>query len=519
MTETGRPLPASSGDPAAQLAGAATEPPPEAAPAVFDEAEGLSVEEVKRRASAGVSIVASRGLAILLLSTVGGIVLARLLTPHDFGLVAVGMSVVLFTGLVSDGGLGAGLIRRPEPPRREELEALTGFQVAISGALALICLAIAPFAGKVGWVTAVMVASMPITVLQFPGKILLERTLSYGAVAVVEVAQVVTYQAWAITFVAVGFGVWGLATATIAMRVVAAIVIARVSPVGAPRMRLSWRLIKPLLGFGLRFQAISGAWLARDQGLNVSIAAIASVATLGLFSLVRRLLEIPYLIFTTLFRVSFPTMSRLVARGEDTAGLIERGVGMAAVGTGIILVALAGSARGLVPGVFGEKWGEASSILPLACLGLGIGGSVSVATQGYLYAIDDAAAVLRSVVLQTIALFAVTVPLLALSVLGVKAIGLGLLVSFVVEALVLTEAMRRHLAVRLLRPLLAPAAAGIVAGAIGWYVSGLGHNQLLAGIAGGLCSAACFVGILSILRWKLVRETLGFAMRSVRAAA
>ena len=43
------------------------------------------------------------------------IVLARLLNPHAFGLIAFGMAVVLFGSLLADGGLGAGLIRRAGP--------------------------------------------------------------------------------------------------------------------------------------------------------------------------------------------------------------------------------------------------------------------------------------------------------------------------------------------------------------------------------------------------------------------
>jgi O-antigen/teichoic acid export membrane protein len=72
----------------------------------------LPREELARRASAGVFIVATRGVAILLIGLGGWIVVARLLAPRDFGVVAIGMSFVLVTGMLSDGGLGAGLIRR-----------------------------------------------------------------------------------------------------------------------------------------------------------------------------------------------------------------------------------------------------------------------------------------------------------------------------------------------------------------------------------------------------------------------
>ena len=155
--------------------------------------------------------------------------------------------------------------------------------------------------------------------------------------------------------------------------------------------------------------------------------------------------------------------------------------------------------------------------MPGACLGLGIAGPISVATQGYLYAVGDASAVLRSVIFQTIALFAVTLPLLPL--LGVSAVALGLLGSFLVEAVVLGRATLRWTHVRLVRQLSGPVFAGVVSGALGWLVSDLGGADLLAGVGGGLCSVTLFLAILLAFRRSLLLETFRFGVQSMRAAA
>jgi polysaccharide transporter, PST family len=488
-----------------------------APPAADDGEEGaLSRDELKRRASGGIFIVGTRGLAILLIGFGGNVVIARLLTPHDFGLVAIGMAFVVFASLLADGGLGAGLIRRAEPPDIEELQALTALQLAVSTGLALAIAAVAIPFGEAGWVTAVMVCSMPLAVLQFPGRILLERSLSYRPLALVEVSQVLTYYAWAIGFVVAGFGVWGLASATVAMRVAAALIMIRVSPVGLVRPRFHWSRIRPLIGFGVRFQATSATWLVRDQGLNAAIAAIASISTLGLWSLARRLLEVPFLLFDSLWRVSFPTMSQLMAAKSDVAPLIERAVGMAAVGGGVVLVGLAGSAPGLIPGLFGEQWRGASDVIPWACLALGIGGSISVATQGYLYAVGDASAVLRASLFDTIALFAVAIPLLPL--IGVSAVGVGLFAAAVVQAVVLCRATRKWMRVRLAGPLVAPLVVGTCSAAVGWLVADRGGANLLSGVAGGAAAVLCFRASLLIIRRELLFETFRFALGSMRAA-
>jgi O-antigen/teichoic acid export membrane protein len=452
----------------------------------------------------------------MVLSFVGNVVVARLLTPHDFGAVAIGMSFVYLASTFADGGLGSALIRRAEPPEREELQGLVGLQLAVSIALTLAVAAAAVPFGDIGGVIALMVASTPLAMLQLPGRILLERWLEYRRLAGVELSQVLVYQAWAIALVVAGFGVWGLASATVVSRVAAALVMAAVCPAGVVRPRLAWRRVRPLIGFGIRFQGASATGFVQEQGLNASIAVVASVSTLGLWSLGRRLLEVPLLLFDSLWRVSFPTMAQLVAAKEDVTRLIERAVGMAAVGSGVILTALAGSAPGLVPGLFGDQWREVASLMPATCLGLGIAGPVSVGTVGYLYAVDEPAAVLRAHLFRTLALFAVALPLLPF--LGVHAVGLAWLLSSLVDALVLARATASRTPVRLARPLAVPVPLGIASAAAGWLVADAGGADLLSGLGGGVCSVLLFVGGLMIFSGALLRDTSRFAVESLRGA-
>src|SRR5438034_240457 len=91
----------------------------------------LPADEVRRRASAGLVVVGTRGALITVVSFASSIVLARLLTPHDFGIVAAGLTFISFVALLSDGGLGGGLIRRREPPDAAELRAFLGLQLMV----------------------------------------------------------------------------------------------------------------------------------------------------------------------------------------------------------------------------------------------------------------------------------------------------------------------------------------------------------------------------------------------------
>ena len=489
------------------------------APGSADEPAGLrahSLKELTRRAQAGIVMVASRGALILLVSLGGQLVLARLLRPADFGAVAFGLTVVAFVSLFCDGGLGAGLIRRREPPEREELQALTALQVSVATALTLAVALAAPLVGRAGWITALIVLSAPLLTLQIPGRILLERDLRFDRVARAEVLQVLVFNVWAVTTVLAGAGVWGLASAPVVRAAVGVVLFTRASPMGTPFPRFSWTRIRGLVRFGVRFQTVTALWLVREQGLNVGVAAVAGTTTLGLVSLGRRILEIPYLLLVALWRVSFPAMSQLVARNQPVTALLEKVVGTCATGLGLVLVGLAAGAHGVVPGLFGDSWTQTAELIPPACLGLGIAGPISVACQGYLFAVEDSAAVLRAGTFQTLTLFATILPLLP--VLGVLAVGVGWLVSFLVEAVVLGRAASRHTGARLGRSLLAPTVCGGVAGALGWLVTSMTGATLLGGVAGAATAVTLMASLLLVLDRSTFVGTFRVARSFLRAA-
>src|SRR5271157_2670930 len=77
-----------------------------------DHHQGIA-SELRGKAQSAVAVVASRNIVIKVVALLGNVVFARLLSPSDFGMVAFGLTVLAFAELLSDGGLGVGLIRRP----------------------------------------------------------------------------------------------------------------------------------------------------------------------------------------------------------------------------------------------------------------------------------------------------------------------------------------------------------------------------------------------------------------------
>lgn len=469
----------------------------------------LAPGDVAKRALSGAVLLGFRGIVVRALGLLGNVVLARLLVPEQFGIVTFGWTFLNFAGFLSDAGLAAGLIRRPEAPSRHELQAVLALQLAGTTALALLVAIVAAPFGLIGQVTAVMAASLPLSALRTPAAIMLERSLTYRPLAFTEVADSLAYFAWAVTTVALGWGVWGLATAMLARALAGTGTMLAMSPVRVLRPRWDVGAIRVVLRFGVQYQLVAFANVLRDEGLNLGTAAIVGVHVLGLWSLSEKLLVVPFLVFTSLWRVSFPAMSRLVASGVDVRDTMRRGITIGLVVTGALLAPLVASADVGVPAVFGERWEPAAAAIPWASLGLMISGPVSTAAAGYLYAVDDARRVLRALLLQTAARFAVVFPLL--STLGVQAHGIGWLVACVVETAVLASGVRRALDIPIYPQLVGPTAVAIVSAGAGWVVSqALGESVRSALTAAGVAFVVYAAGMALAQRaalgdaWRLV---------------
>ena len=449
----------------------------------------LSVSAVRRRAVTGAVVDALRGGGVRVIGLLGTLVTARLLTPYDFGLVAIGTTLVTFGMFLSDGGVGTALIRRPEPPMKPELQALCAFQVGLDLIVVVVVgLVMLPF-GLLGQVTTVIVLSLPFGAFRTASYILYERRLNYRPMAIVELVETSVYYVWAIATISIGWGVWALATGFLVRAIVGLMLLLALLPEGRIAPVPSWAKLRTLLGFGFRYQAVGVLGMLRDQGVNIAVATFGGVAVLGLWSVAWRILQIPYSLFVALWRVSFPGMSRLVAAKQDMGNTIERVIALVAIGTGVLVAPLAASASPWIHVLIGAKWAEAASAIAPACFAMSFGVPISVALAGYLWAVGSASVPLRATLLGIPAMALVLVPLIP--VIGVVAAGLAYIVSALVECVFFVRGARRTTTFRLGSRLAIPVLLTTVSATCGWLTAHwIGPN-----LAGALASSAVALGV------------------------
>jgi hypothetical protein len=149
--------------------------------------------------------------------------------------------------------------------------------------------------------------------------------------------------------------------------------------------------------------------------------------------------------------------------------------------------------------VFGATWAAGAGIIPIASIGLLVGGPLSVVTAGYLLAMGDAGAPLRAGIGNGLAYFAVALPLLPL--IGVQALALGWTFGSLTEAVLLGRATARLSGARVIASLAWPALLGASIGVVGNLVTrGLPPTVLVT-----TASAAASLGVFSLAMLTVAR--------------
>jgi len=466
---------------------------------------------IRERGAVGAVLLTVRAAGGQVVAFLGTLVLAHQLSPRAFGLVAFGATVVIIGEFLADGGLGAALIRQARHPTLAELQALLGLQLTMTTVLALAIAVVGLQAGTAGAVTAIMAASLPLLALRAPHAIALERELRYGPISSIDFAESVAYYSWAIATVWLGWGVWGLASAAVVRALLGStlMTIASPYPLLMPRPRI--HTLRSMLGFGVRFQAVGLAGLVRSQGVNLVIVAVAGDRALGYWSLANRLLQVPFWLFQALWRVSYPTMARLRALGEDTRRVVGRLARITALAAGAALAPLAASAHSLIPALFGNTWAPAAEPITWASAGLMVSGPISVAASGYLYSELDAGTPLYATIVNGVVWIALTAALLG--PLGIAAAGIAWMVASWCEAAIFARAVRRKAGLAVGRLILGPVTIGFAAALLGLTVSA----PTTGGLAAGIAVATVTVGAYVALSLTFNRADLLAAARRTRA--
>ncbi len=301
------------------------------------------------------------------------LVLARLLAPADFGVIALAQLTVALFSMLGDVGLTRTLIVRQDFDARAKGTVLTGV-FALGAVVAVTLAATAPLVAALfdePRLTDVLYALAPmalLTTVSWFYDSLLVRELEFSRRSAAQISQWLVYAAVAIPLAALGAGVWSMVIGLLAGIVTQNVVLLVVVPYHV-RPAFEPSIAKDMYRTGRAFLAQSASEFIRQNVAYMIVGRVLGTAQLGYYSLAFRWSEIPHLaIADPVSQVTFPSYARLRHRREDYVQPFLRAlraVGLVACPLGLMLSAVADP---LVRTLVGERW--LPMIGPLAVLGV-----------------------------------------------------------------------------------------------------------------------------------------------------
>lgn len=320
------------------------------------------------------------------------VVLARLLTPQDFGIIAMVTAVTGFVAMFKDMGLSMATIQRAEI-NHGQISTLFWINVALSIAIALLTVAIAPiiawFYGdpRLTWITISLAIGFIFGGLTVQHQALLRRQMRFTSLAAIDITSVVFGIGVGIGSALAGAGYWALVLmqlATALSTAVGTLLICRWKP-GPPQ---HIRSVRSMLAFGgnlTGFHVLN--YFARNLD-NLLIGRFFGAQQLGIYSRAYKLLLMPLREINRPIRgVVIPALSRLVDSPQRYRQTYLRILEKITILTMPGVVFMIVTSDWLVLLLLGSQWTEASRIFSL----LGIAGLVQpiANTTGWLFITQD----------------------------------------------------------------------------------------------------------------------------------
>lgn len=269
---------------------------------------------LKRKAVSGMFWSSIQKFGTMGISFVSNIILARLLSPEDYGCIGMLMIFILVANTFIDGGFGSALIQKKEPTQ-EDYSTIFYWNLFLSIVLYFVLFGTAPLIARF--------YNLPLlsSVLRVQGLVLIFNSLSiiqqnrlrkqllFKKLAIVNIISALLSLAITIYIAYVGWGVWALVAQQLLMSGFNAILYWIVGKWN-PNFVFSRQSFKELFGFGgfILLSNLINTFCNNIQGLL--IGKFFSPVTMGLYAQARKLEEVASTSFSGVVdQVSYPILS------------------------------------------------------------------------------------------------------------------------------------------------------------------------------------------------------------------
>lgn len=344
--------------------------------------------DVKKQTISGIEWSAGAQIAKQILQFIISIILIRLLTPKDFGLIGMIMVFIGFASLFSEMGFGAALIQKKEIEERH-LSSIFWLNIVTGLILTGILLAIAPVIAtfynepRLKLFTMVLSTTFFIGSLSIVQKTILIRSMNFRMLAIIETLTMSIAGIFAIILAFLGLGVWSLVWQAFVSAIIGVIIL-WVHSDWKPYLQFNRDAVKELFGFSgnlLGFNVFN--YWARNMD-NLLIGKVIGSSGLGIYNRAYYLMLTPLSQISSIVgKVMFPVLSKIQDDKVRVKHLYLSTISIIALITFPMMMGLMLVANSFVLVLFGPKWIDVVALLRVLCF-IGMMQSV-VTTVGWIY--------------------------------------------------------------------------------------------------------------------------------------
>ncbi len=329
--------------------------------------ESLKKKTVRGTLWSAVDNIANQGVTFLV-----GLVLARLLTPHEYGLIGYIMILVAVFNSIVDSGFSNALIRKKDAGETDYSTAFI-FNLAVSvvlmAAMYLLAVPFSRFFREPQLVLLVRVMSVIIIInaLALVQRTRLVKNVDFKTQTKASLISSLTSAGVGLGMAFGGLGVWSLVGQQISRQLVNTVCLWLLNR-WKPSREFSWSSFREMFGFGWKLLVsglIDTVWREISQ---LVIGKCYSTETLGQYTRGKQFSDIFSSNMTSIVqRVSYPVLSSVQDERERMREGYRRIIRVTMLASFVLLFGLAAVADSLVVVLIGPQWQEAAHYLQILC--------------------------------------------------------------------------------------------------------------------------------------------------------
>ncbi|HEY6513461.1 MAG TPA: lipopolysaccharide biosynthesis protein [Burkholderiaceae bacterium] len=315
---------------------------------------------IERRAISALKWATAAKVIVQIASWAGTLVVIRLLTPHDYGLMAKVSVICSIASVVAELGLGAAIVRSAQIVG-DDLRKIYGLSLLFGLGVTAAVAATAPL---LAWLFQEPLLSLPIAVAALQIMVgvvaiipsaLANRELSFRQLAKVEVAAGISGIAATLVLALLGAGVWALVLGNLFGAVVRSAVLLATGP--RVRPLFSFGGLGEQLKFGLTVVGNRISYYVVIQSDVLIGSAFLTTTEIGQYSVALQLATLPMSkIMGTVNEVMMPAMARLQDDRASVRDAVMKCIGLMSLLSFPVLWGISAVAPELVRLLFGEAW-------------------------------------------------------------------------------------------------------------------------------------------------------------------